>query len=90
VTTSSNGTAPRTDHWPAPREREILEGTEPADDRLLTADQLADRWQLGGGRQAVYRMTREGKIPVVRLGKFRRFRVSAILAFEEAGGTEGD
>jgi len=61
---------------------------EPATDGLLTAEQLADRWQLDGGKAAVYRLTRNGQIPTVRLGKFYRYRLSAILAFEEAGGTD--
>jgi predicted DNA-binding transcriptional regulator AlpA len=86
--TTGNRTEPRTDHWPAPAERAILESTtEPVADRLLTAEQLADRWQLGGGKAAVYRMSRAGQIPTVKLGKFYRYRLSAIADFEANGGT---
>jgi hypothetical protein len=83
-----NGTAPRTDHWPAPAERAILESTtEPAPGRLLTPQDLADRWQLDGGKAAVYRLARNDLIPKVRLGKFVRFRLADIADFEASGGT---
>lgn len=55
---------------------------------LLTPDQLAERWQLGR-KDPIYRMVREGVIPagaVVRLGRFYRFRLDGIEAFERAGG----
>lgn len=51
---------------------------------LLTPEQLADRWQIS--RAAVYRLTREGKVPVVRLGKRYRYRLAAIEEFEGSGG----
>jgi excisionase family DNA binding protein len=62
------------------------------DDRLLTAEDLAERWQLPGVRPAtaVYRLAREGVIPVVRIGRYYRFRLAAIEAFEAAGGVAGD
>lgn len=47
---------------------------------LLTAEQLAARWQIPTGH--VYRLTRERKIPVVRLGRYYRYRVDAIERFE--------
>lgn len=53
------------------------------DDRdrpLLTAEQLAERWQVP--RSHVYRLTREGAIPTVRLGRYYRYRLDAIEAFE--------
>lgn len=47
---------------------------------LLTADQLAARWQVP--KSHVYRLTREGVIPTVRLGRYYRYRLDAIEAFE--------
>ena len=51
---------------------------------LLTAEQIAERWQVP--KSHVYRLAREGKVPVVSLGKYRRFRLVAIEAFELEGG----
>lgn len=48
--------------------------------QLLTADQLAERWQVP--KSHVYRLTREGKIPVVELGRYKRYRLDAIERFE--------
>jgi excisionase family DNA binding protein len=48
---------------------------------LLTAEQLAERWQVPAAH--VYRLAREGRIPVVRLGRYRRFRRDAVERFEE-------
>lgn len=48
--------------------------------QLLTADQLAERWQVPKGY--VYRLAREGRIPVVPLGRYKRFRLDAIERFE--------
>lgn len=52
--------------------------------RLLTADDLAARWQLK--KSAVYRLERSGKLPSVRLGRYRRFRPEAVEQFEREGG----
>ena len=52
---------------------------------LLTADQLAERWQVP--KAHVYRLAREGRLPTVELGRYRRFRFEAIAAFEADGGT---
>jgi excisionase family DNA binding protein len=52
--------------------------------QLLTADQLADRWQVP--RSHVYRLAREGRIPVVALGRYYRFRLDAIERFELGEG----
>lgn len=54
--------------------------------QLLTAEQLAERWQVKVSH--VYRLARDGNIPVVTLGRYRRFRVDAIEAFER--GDEAD
>lgn len=56
---------------------------DPEPERLLTATDLAKRWSVS--EAFVYRLAREGKIPVVRLGpRRRRFRLDAIEAFEWA------
>lgn len=52
--------------------------------RLLTAEQLAERWQVP--KSHIYRLTREGKVPAVKLGRYYRYRIEAIEAFEEHGG----
>jgi excisionase family DNA binding protein len=50
-------------------------------DRLLTAEDLAERWRVNVGW--VYRMTRSGKIPKVPLpGRYYRYRLDVIEAFE--------
>ena len=52
---------------------------------LLTADDLAARWQVPKGQ--IYRLTREGQIPTVQLGKYYRYALAAVEEFEAAGGT---
>ena len=47
---------------------------------LLTADELAERWQVP--KSHVYRLTREGRIPTVRLGRYYRYRLEAIERWE--------
>jgi excisionase family DNA binding protein len=57
-------------------------------DRLLTADELAER--LGMKTEWVWAQARAGRIPHVRLGRYRRFRESAVeewLREIETGGT---
>jgi excisionase family DNA binding protein len=51
---------------------------------LLTAEQLAERWQVKPAH--VYRLTRDGSIPAVRLGRYYRFRLDEIEQFERDGG----
>jgi len=48
-------------------------------DRLLTAEEIAER--LGVKTQWVWAQARAGRIPHVRLGRYRRFRESAIEAW---------
>lgn len=48
--------------------------------RLLTADQLAERWQVP--KSHVYNLTRTGQIPTVKLGRYYRYRLDAIEAWE--------
>jgi excisionase family DNA binding protein len=57
-------------------------------DRLLTVGELAERWQVP--KAQVYRLTREGRIPAVRLGRYYRYARTAITSFEEAGGVVSD
>jgi excisionase family DNA binding protein len=54
--------------------------------QLLTAEQVAERWQVP--KSQVYRLTRDGKIPVVELGRYYRYRLDAIERFElgQVGG----
>ena len=56
---------------------------------LLTADDLAARWQVPTSQ--VYRLTRGGELAVVRLGRYYRYRLEAVEEFERGGGgaTEG-
>jgi excisionase family DNA binding protein len=50
--------------------------------QLLTAEQLAKRWQVPTSH--VYRLAREGRIPTVRLGRYRRWRLDAIERYEDS------
>jgi excisionase family DNA binding protein len=43
---------------------------------------LADRWRVP--KSQVYRLSREGQIPTVRLGRYYRYRLDAIEAWETA------
>jgi excisionase family DNA binding protein len=54
--------------------------------RLLTAEQLAERWQVPTSQ--VYQLTRDGTIPTVKLGRYYRYRLDAIERFElgQVGG----
>ena len=59
-------------------------------ERLLTADELAER--LGMKTEWVWAQARAGRIPHVRLGRYRRFRESAVDAWLqdlETGGSGG-
>lgn len=55
--------------------------------RLLTADDLASRWQVP--KSHVYRLTREGQLPTVKLGRYCRYTLDAVEQFEAGGGTGG-
>lgn len=48
---------------------------------LLTADQVADL--LGVPTSWVYQQSRQGRIPTVTLGRYRRYRPEAIEAWIE-------
>jgi excisionase family DNA binding protein len=51
---------------------------------LMDAEALAARW--GVPKSHVYRLARDGRIPTVTLGRYKRFRPAAIEAFEADGG----
>jgi excisionase family DNA binding protein len=48
--------------------------------QLLTAGELAERWRVP--KSHVYRLTRDGAIPAVRLGRYYRYRLDAIERWE--------
>jgi excisionase family DNA binding protein len=50
--------------------------------QLLTAAQLAERWQVPTSH--VYRLAREGRIPTVELGRYRRWRLDQVEQFEKS------
>lgn len=52
---------------------------------LLTAADLAARWKVPCSQ--VYRLTRDHRLPVVRIGRYYRYAIAAVQAFEQAGGT---
>jgi excisionase family DNA binding protein len=56
--------------------------------RLLTAEQLAERWQVP--KSHVWRLARRGEIPTVRLGRYMRFRLESIEAWECAQEVQTD
>jgi len=55
---------------------------------LLTAEQLAARWQVP--KSHVYRLSRENRIPTVELGRYRRFRLDQIEAYENSFATTNE
>lgn len=50
--------------------------------QLMTADELAVRWQVP--KTQVWRLARDGQVPVVRIGRYMRFRRDSIERWEEA------
>lgn len=54
--------------------------------QLLTAEQLAERWQIKPS--TIYALTRKGSIPTVKLGRLYRYRLAAVEDYERAGGGE--
>lgn len=53
---------------------------------LLDAAQLAERWRVNPAH--VHRLARAGKLRTVRLGRYRRWRLVDIEAFEAKGGVD--
>jgi excisionase family DNA binding protein len=62
-------------------------GTKPLK-RLVGAAAVAD--SLGVPRYRVYELTREKKIPTVRIGRSVRYDPDRIAAWIDAGGTSAD
>jgi excisionase family DNA binding protein len=60
--------------------------SQPENSRLLTADDVAERWQVS--RSQVYALVRAGKLPTVAIGRYYRFRLDALIEWEQHGGTE--
>lgn len=55
-------------------------------EKLRTVDDVAERWQVPASH--VYRLARDGKLAVVKLGRYRRFRLEDIENFELDGGVD--
>jgi excisionase family DNA binding protein len=64
----------------------LLDGENPRADKLLTAEQLAARWQVP--KSQVYRLARDERVKPVKLGRYRRFSLLAVEAFEQKGGAD--
>lgn len=77
---TTNGVAPATANGTAPPPTPPVVDRE----RLLTADEVGQRWQVP--RSHVYRMAREGRVPVVKIGRYHRFSLAAIEQWETHGG----
>ena len=54
--------------------------------RLLRPEEVAERW--GVSRSQIYRLAREGALPSVAVGRYRRFRPESVERFEREGGFE--
>lgn len=68
--------------------RSAAAAPSPEQASLLSAEQLATRWQVP--KAHVYRLAREGFLPTVRLGRYMRWRPEAIEAFEREGGAANE
>jgi hypothetical protein len=55
---------------------------------LLKAADVATRWQVP--KAQVYRLSREGRLPVIRIGRYFRYSLAAVRAFEASGGVAAD
>lgn len=69
-------------------ERVVDVATQKDSARLLTADDLAERWQVK--KSQVYRLAREGRIPAVQIGRYYRFRLPTIEAWEAGSEAAAD
>jgi hypothetical protein len=54
--------------------------------RLLDAAELGERW--GVPKSMPYRLSREGKLETVHIGKYKRWRIEVIEQFEREGGAD--
>ncbi len=50
--------------------------------QLLTAEQVADRYQIPVSQ--VYRLTRSGALPAVKLGRYYRYSAAALEQYEQS------
>lgn len=55
---------------------------------LLTAPELAARWRVRTSH--IYNLTRSGALPVVKIGRYRRYSLRAVESLEAQGGVELD
>ena len=69
-------------------EHDFIGSEKQSNARLLTAEQLADRWQVS--KAQVYRLARDSRIPAVAIGRYYRFRVVAIEAWEASQEVEAE
>jgi excisionase family DNA binding protein len=53
--------------------------------QLLTAEQVAERYQVPVSQ--IYRLSRDGHLPAVRLGRYYRYSLPALEAFEAGNDT---
>ena len=53
--------------------------------QLLKAEQVAERYQVPVSQ--IYRLTREGHLPAVKLGRYYRYSESALESFESGTTT---
>src|SRR5688572_2428287 len=63
------------------------QGASAGDDRLLTMPEVAA--QLGIPADRAYDLGRQGRLPVVTIGKYRRVRQSAVAAFLKRNESAG-
>ena len=61
--------------------RAVLRSVAVSSFQLWTAEQVAERWQVSVAH--VYRLTREGKIPTVKVGRYYRYLPKTIEKWEE-------
>lgn len=67
---------------PATPERHVQ--IAPADDTLLTEDELARRWRLASAKKLQADRVKGVGCPFVRIGRCVRYRMSDVLAHEAA------
>jgi excisionase family DNA binding protein len=61
----------------------------PDSNRLLRPEEVGERWAVPVSQ--VVRLAREGRIPgAVKIGRYWRFRLSALESFEVEGGTPAE
>lgn len=63
-----------------------LVGEDLSTERLLTVEEVAARWQVP--KTQVYRLARDEKLDKVQIGRYVRFQLSSVRAFESNGGSD--